>query len=92
MNFDYVYKFHKATDNSKNALLNRKIWLSSQESLNDPFEGVTKTIYPNDRETLITKCINYMIEMLCGEESIEKAMLEILFFRDTLKIQTHFLK
>lgn len=73
MNFDYIYKFHTVTDNSKNALLNRKIWLSTQDSLNDPFEGVTKTTYPSDRETLITKCVNYMIEMLCDEENLEKS-------------------
>lgn len=72
VNFDYIYKFHAVTDNSKKALLNRKIWLSTQDSLNDPFEGVTKTIYPNDRKSLIKKCVNYMTEMLCDEENLEK--------------------
>ncbi|MGR0279957.1 DUF2971 domain-containing protein [Marinomonas dokdonensis] len=71
MDFDYIYKFHKITDNSKSALQERKIWLSTQASLNDPFEGVTKTILPDNRDELITKCVKYMTDMLCDEKGID---------------------
>ncbi|WP_417596377.1 DUF2971 domain-containing protein [Oceanospirillum sp.] len=92
MNFDYIYKFHTVTDNSKNALLNRKIWLSTQDSLNDPFEGVTKTIYPSDREALITKCVNYMIEMLCDEKNLEKSHVKDIVLQRYLENPEAFLE
>ncbi|ACV27932.1 DUF2971 domain-containing protein [Kangiella koreensis] len=92
MNFDYIYKFHKVTDHSKKALLNRKIWLSTQESLNDPFEGVTKTIYPTDRTDLITKCVNYMTEMLCDEENLEKSHAQNIVLQRYLENPDGFLE
>lgn len=92
MNFNYIYKFHTITDYSKNALLNRKIWFSTQDSLNDPFEGVTKSIYPSDRDALITKCINYMTEILCDEESLDKLQAQNIVLQRYFKNPDVFLE
>lgn len=73
MKFEYLYKFHKVTEESKGALASNSIWLSAQESLNDPFEGITKTILPKSGDELITKSIQYMTEMLCDEEKLTAA-------------------
>jgi hypothetical protein len=70
MNFDYIYKFHKITDKAKITLESRDIWLSNQKLLNDPFEGITKTVFPKNKEELITKCIKYMTEMFCYEKGM----------------------
>lgn len=91
MNFDHLYKFHKVTKASKGALASNSIWLSKQESLNDPFEGIAKTILPECSDKLITKSIQFMTEMLSEEEGLAPAEAKNIVLESYIENPEYFL-
>ncbi|HEH9425825.1 TPA: DUF2971 domain-containing protein [Aeromonas sobria] len=76
MIFDSLYKFHAVNDNSMSALKNKNIWFSTQHSLNDPFEGIIKTIYPKSESERVAKSIRYAISMRLDEGISDRVKAE----------------
>ena len=85
MNFDFLYKFHTVSDKSKSALYSKSIWFSTQESLNDPFEGITKSIFPTSETEKISKSLTYMGTLISFERGIDKITAMNIVFSEYLK-------
>ena len=86
MNFDFLYKFHTASDDrSKSTLASKNIFFSTQESLNDPFEGITKSISPSDEAEKISKSLAYMGTLISLERGIDKFAAMNIVFDEYLK-------
>lgn len=85
MNFDFLYKFHTVSDKSKSALSSKSIWFSTQESLNDPFEGITKSISPSNETEKISKSLTYMGKLISLERGIDKITAMNIVFSEYLQ-------
>lgn len=73
MIFDNIYKFQYVNVNSLSALVNQTVWLASQDSLNDPFEGVMQIKRPQNDDELTQKALNFAIEHLVSERGITES-------------------
>lgn len=78
MIFDNIYKFQNVNVNSLSALANQHLWFASQDSLNDPFEGVMRVKSPNNEDEFIQQALSfaekYCVAELGMKESDAKEM------------------
>jgi hypothetical protein len=70
--FNYLYKFQSLSVNSLSALATNKVWFSNQSALNDPFEGIVKLVEPSSKDELISKSIDYMVNLLEQEKKLNR--------------------
>jgi hypothetical protein len=56
--------------NSLSALANQAVWFASQDSLNDPFEGVMRIKHPKNDDELLQQALSFAIEHLVTERGI----------------------
>lgn len=85
MDFEYLYKFHTISDKSISAFALGNIWFSTQESLNDPFEGLTKSVFPENELEKISKSLAYMAQLIRIERGIDEAEAMNIVVNEYLK-------
>jgi hypothetical protein len=72
MEFDSIYKFHAISINSLASLATKAIWFSSQESLNDPFEGISIINEPQSNNEKISQSIKFFTHLISKEKGISE--------------------
>lgn len=83
---NYIYKFYAFNEYSLDVFSTNTVWFSTQDSLNDPFEAISKIIEPESRNDRIVKAIDYTAKVFSKVENIPyseaKNLAMSIYFKD----------